>query len=378
VAAPFSILEPESRTAMPQPLNVALIGYGFAGKTFHAPLLTAIPGLSLAVVASSQPEKVHADLPGVRVVAGPEDAIRDPEIDLVVIASPNQTHEPLALAALEAGKHVVVDKPFTITLDEARRVVSAAQRHGRLVSVFQNRRWDSEFLAAQAVLASGRLGDVVSCDVHFDRFRPQVRDRWREQPQPGGGIWYDLGPHLADQALCLFGLPRSVTARLAMQRHGAQATDWAHVMLDYGRLQVSLHASVLVASGSPRFRIHGTAGSWIKAATDPQEAQLLAGMRPGAEGWGRDPQPDSLHGEIPGQTAFAPGPGGDYRRYYEGVRDAILGAAAHPVTGAQAIAVMAVLETAIRSASLGRTLPLPLTPEELAAYSLDLPGLLGS
>jgi predicted dehydrogenase len=355
---------------MAEPLRVALIGYGFAGRVFHAPLLTHVPGLALTVVASRQWQLVKDALPGVTIVADPLAAITA-DVDLVVIASPNGTHVPLAMAALRAGRHVVVDKPFTITLAEAREVAALAEQHGRLLSVFQNRRWDSECLAAAAVLASGHLGDVVTAEAHFDRFRPEVRDRWREGPQAGGGLWYDLGPHLVDQMLHLFGLPQAVSGRLAIQRPGGQATDWAHVGLDYGRRQVIVHASMLNAAGSPRFQFHGTLGSWIKAAGDPQEAQLLAGIQPGSPGWGEDPERGILVDGQTGMRESLPRALGDYRTYYAGIRDAIKGLAPIPVTPAQAVAVMAVIETAIRSDEVGQVLPLPLTEAERSAWRHD-------
>ena len=350
------------------PLRAALIGYGYAGKTFHAPLLVAVPGWELACVASSRPDAVHADLPGMRIVADPLQAIAQDGIDLVVIATPNAQHAPLAEAALRAGKHVVVDKPFTLDLAEARRLRASARQAGRVLSVFHNRRWDSDFLGMQRLIDGGRLGQVVHFESHFDRFRPQVRDRWRERAQAGGGIWFDLGPHLADQALQLFGLPLDVHADITALRPGAQADDWAHVVLRYDRLRVVLHAGMLVAGGSARFTVHGTRGSAVKQSPDRQEAQLLAGMRPGDPGWGVDDDPLQLFsGAGPAETVASAA--GDQRRFYAGLRDAIHAGTPAPVTDAQALAVMAVLEAGIASSRNGCTAALLLTDEERDAFA---------
>src|SRR5262245_21043340 len=259
-------------------IHAALIGYGYAGRTFHAPLIHATPGLELSVISSSRAESVHADLPGVSVVRSPEDACAAPSVDFVVIATPNETHAAIAAMALRAGKHVVVDKPLATTLDEARQLASLAERMHRLLSVFQNRRWDGDFLALTDLLRRNALGAIAHVESHFDRYRPHVRDRWRERAGAGSGIWYDLAPHLADQAQQLFGLPDRVMASLAAQRTGAQSDDWAHVLLDYGRLRVILHASLLAAAPPPRFIVHGQSGSWIKHGLDGQERRLVAAL----------------------------------------------------------------------------------------------------
>ena len=348
--------------------RVALIGFGFVGKTFHAPLIQSVPGLQLALVSSRDRERVHQDLPEARVLADPEQAATDPEVDLVVIASPNDTHVPLATAALNAGKHVVVDKPFTITLAEARSLAKLAKQKQRLLSVFHNRRWDSEFLGAQAIVREGRLGQIVHFESHFDRFRPEVQNRWREVPTPGAGVWYDLGPHLIDQTLQLFGLPERVSAKLVKQRPDSQTDDWFHVLLDYGRLQAILHGSVLVAGGVPRMIIHGTAGSWVKYGLDVQEEQLKRGVVPGSRGWGEDPRPGLFYSGSGNDAVELPLPRGDQRQYYFAIRDALRNEASNPVTAEQAIAVMALLEAAIRSSNEGRALSLPLTDQERADY----------
>ena len=349
------------------PLRVGLIGYGYAGKTFHAPLVQATTGLALRAVASSDAAKVHRDLPQVDVMAEATQLIASADIDLVIIASPNATHASLASAALRAGKHVVVDKPFTLDVAEARALLTQAEQAGRLLSVFQNRRWDSDFLAVKQAIERGAVGTVRHFESHFDRYRPVVRARWREQAVPGAGIWYDLGPHLVDQALQLFGLPRQVVATLTIQRPGGEVPDWAHVLLDYGSTQVILHASMLVAGGSMRFIVHGDRGTLLKTGADRQESQLLAGMTPGAPGWGEDSdEMIVVEGENAAQRIGVPA--GDYRQYYAGIREAITDQAANPVPPIQALAVMAVLEAAIASNRERCASSLPLTPAECAAW----------
>ena len=342
-----------------QPLQVALIGYGFVGKAFHAPLINAVPGLELSVVASRDAAKVHADLPHAQVIADPLEAIRRPEVDLVVIASPNDTHAPLALAALEAGKHVVVDKPFTVTLSQAQALQQQAQQSGLLLSVFHNRRWDSDFLTLKALLNEGALGEVVYFESHFDRYRPQVRQRWREQGGVGSGIWYDLAPHLLDQALQLFGKPERLFVDLGELRPGAQAVDYFHALLSYGNRRVVLHASMLAAAESPRYVVHGTRGSYIKYGLDPQEDRLKAGERLPQADWGYDMRDGVVtlsRGDLLAEQPLLNIPG-NYPAYYAAVRDAIAGIGENPVPAADAIAVMALIELGLESARLQQALP---------------------
>jgi len=340
------------------PLNVALVGYGYVGKTFHAPLIAATPGLALRAVVSSDPAKVAADFPDARVVADLAEALADPAIDLVVIATPNALHAPQAIAALEAGKHVVVDKPFALSAAEARTMADAANVAGKLLTVFHNRRWDSDFLTVKRLIQDGTLGEVVQYESHFDRFRPIVRDRWRERAGPGAGAWMDLGPHLLDQALVLFGEPLAIAADIGTQRPGAGADDYFHVVLRYPTLRVILHGSLLTAASDLRLAVHGTGGSFVKHGLDPQEAQLKAGMVPGAPGWGRDSRHGVLttvendaqvHADVPPEPA-------DYRAFYAGVREAILHGAPSPVPIEEALRVMEFLALAQRASEVRREL----------------------
>jgi predicted dehydrogenase len=343
-------------------LNVALIGYGFAGKTLHAPLIRSVPGLTLSTVVSSKPVKVKQDLPDVSVVAAADEAFSDPAVQLVVIATPNDTHFDLARRALAAGKYVVVDKPWTITVAEALELSKLAETAGRLVSVFHCRRWDADFRTIRHIIASGELGDIVHFESHYDRYRPTVLPRWREMPGPGNGIWYDLGSHLVDQVLQLFGMPEAVYADLAVQRTNAAAVDYFHVLLRYARTRVVLHGSNLVTAPRPRFEVHGTAGSFVKYGMDTQEPALRRGELPGTPGWGEDPQDGTLTtwvGEGPQVRTVRTIPG-DYREYYQAILNAVRDDAPNPVTPGEALEVMRVLEAACRSSELRAEVPLGL------------------
>jgi predicted dehydrogenase len=343
---------------MQEPLNVALLGYGYAGRTFHAPLIASVPGLRLAAVGSSDPAKVRVDLPEADVGTVEEVLVR-PQVDVVVIATPNDTHVDFARRALETGKHVVVDKPFTLTLAEAHELALLAERTGRQLSVFHNRRWDGDFLTVQRLIAGGELGEIVHFEAHFDRYRPEVRQRWREAAVPGGGLWYDLGPHLVDQALRLFGPPAAVYGDLARQREGAEAVDYVHVLLRYPRPRVILHASMLVPGETPRFTLHGTLGSYVKYGLDTQEDALKRGEAPGGPGWGSDARAGALTTWRNGapRVRTVPTESGDYRAYYADLRDAVRGRGPNPVPVEEAVAVMAILELASESAAAGRELP---------------------
>ncbi len=345
---------------MPVDLQVALIGYGLAGRVFHAPLIQHTPGLTLHSVVSSRRDELRRHFTDVHVRAAPTEALEDPAVDAVVIATPNEQHAPLAIAALRAGKHVLVDKPFALDTAQAETVLRTAEEHARVVTVFQNRRFDADFLTLRQLLASATLGDIAECHSHFDRFRPHVRDRWRERDQPGGGLWYDLGPHLLDQMLQLFGWPEAITADLDCQR-GEGSTDYLHAVLHYARMRAIVHAGSLVAAAAPRFTVHGSKGSWIKHGLDVQEAQLAAGKAPGAPGWGLDPH-HGVHSafDAEGQlqhTTMDNLPG-DYRKLYSAFAAAINGQAPAEVTPQQAVQLMQLLDAGRLSARERRTIAL--------------------
>ncbi len=339
---------------MTKTLNVALLGYGMAGKVFHAPLIAATPGLTLRKVVTSRAAEVAERYPDATVTTDLAAALADPAIDLVVVATPDAVHAQHGHAALDAGKAVLIDKPFATTLDDARALADKAERSGQLLSVFHNRRWDSDFLTIRKLIADGALGEVTQFESRYDRFRPVVIDQWKEKA--GAGTWYGLGPHLVDQALQLFGMPLGVYADFAVQKDGGEAVDYCHVLLRYPRLRVILHACQLAPVNDLRFVVHGTGGSFVKHGLDPQEAALAAGTSPGGQGWGADPRPGALF-RVDGGSDFTSLPG-DYLAFYAALRDALNGAGDNPSNPADALATMTVMDVAMRSAEERRELSL--------------------
>jgi predicted dehydrogenase len=330
---------------MVRPIRIALVGYGLAGKVFHAPLIKATDGLALVTVVSRDVGKVRADLPDSEVAGDIGEVLQDDSIQLVVIATPDTLHADQALAALDAGKHVLIDKPFAPTLAEATKVAGRAAERGRILAIFHNRRWDADFLTIKRLIADEVLGEIVQFESHFDRLRPDVTDRWKDRRS--AGVWQDLGPHLVDQALQLFGMPNAIMADLGVQRLEGSAPDYAHVLLRYEKLRVILHMSHLTHSNGPRFVVHGTQGSYIKYGLDSQENQSKDGLLPHDPSWGVDTQAGLLvrvgeDGLV--QERAVKNERGNYLCFYENLRDAMLGCAVNPVPPEQALAVMNVLE----------------------------------
>lgn len=338
-------------------IGTGLIGYGTAGAFFHAPLIAAEPGLALRRVASSRRQAIEADHPGVNVDANPAALIGAEDIELVVIATPNRTHHPLAMQALAAGKHVVIDKPMALDPKEARELIAAAAKAGRMLSVFHNRRWDDDFLTLQDLLGRNALGEISYFESHFDRYRPAIKPGWREGDGEGTGVLFDLGSHLADQALHLFGMPEAVTADVLVQRPQAHVPDYFHVQLHYGRRRVILHCSTLAAAHGPRFIVHGERGSFTTQGLDGQEAMLHSGHRPGQAPWPPAARSGVLTAGDGMETAMALHPGA-YTRYYADVVRAIKDSVAPPVTGNEALDVMRVIQAAQSSAATARTIAL--------------------
>lgn len=343
---------------MHDPVKTALIGYGFAGRTIHAPLIRAANGLELVTIVSTRPGDVLADIPGMYVSPTLDAALNDLDIELIVIATPNDLHAPQAHAALDAGKHVVIDKPFALNDLEARDLIDHAQRAGRTLSVFHCRRWDSSHLTFKSV--RDRLGDIYQFILRYDRWRPVVRDRWRERAGPGSGIWYDLGSHLLDQALNLFGWPDWISADIAGQRPGASTDDYFHVVLGYGPLRVILHSSMMSASEGPSMEAQGSLGSFVKYGMDCQKDMFDARRTPGDKGWGHDPVKTQItlvtDGE-PGAPEFIDTLPGNYLAYYEDIARTLRDGAPNPVPAEDARKVMRLLDLGFQSAKEGRRLP---------------------
>jgi len=339
---------------MQQPINVGLIGFGMAGQVLHAPLIESVEGLYLYQVYARKPEQqeiLRQKYPQVQIVTDPQAIIQDPKIDLVVVATANAGHFPLTKDALLAGKHVVVEKPFTNTAAEANELIAIAKKQGKLLSVFHSARWHSDFLTVKEVLKSGELGRLVTYEVRYDRFRNYLRPgAWREEDLPGSGIFFDLGSHLIDQSLQLFGRPNAVFTTLRKMREGVKAVDDFELLLFYPELKVSLKGSMLVKEPTPRFALYGTAGAFVKPGVDPQEELLRAGKTPkDIANWGEEPEAiwGTLHsGE---KRIKIPSKKGNYPGYYENVRDAIWGREALAVLPEQAKDVIEILELGLKS-----------------------------
>ncbi|WP_228275031.1 oxidoreductase [Stakelama tenebrarum] len=331
-----------------------LIGFGLAGSAFHAPMIAAAEGLHLSAVATSRADAVKAAWPDAAVTT-PEALIADPAIDLVVIATPNDSHASLARAALEAGKHVVVDKPFVLDIRDGEQIIALAAEKGCLLSVYQNRRYDDDFLTLAHMLANDRVGEVSLFESRWDKLRTAIKPGWREQPGPGAGLLADLGPHLIDQALRLFGMPDALTADIAIQRPEARVDDYFELTLHYGAMRAILSASTLVARPRPRFALHGTAGSLFSHGLDPQEASLRAGLKPDTQGFAQ-------RAEHEASATLFTGDGdaievryfrGNYAAFYADMADAITKGHEPPVDPADALAVMRLIALARQSAKTG-------------------------
>ncbi|PRX95705.1 Gfo/Idh/MocA family oxidoreductase [Allonocardiopsis opalescens] len=342
-------------------LRVALVGYGKGGSVFHAPLIATTPGLRLAAVVTGDPgraARARADHPGVEVVPSAEELWRRAaEVDLVVITTPNRTHAPLAAAALAAGLPAVVDKPFATSAAAARELRDTAQRLGLMLTAYQNRRWDSDYLTVWRLVDEGELGRVVRFESRFERWRPEPGPSWRERggEDDGAGILFDLGSHLIDQALNLFGPVESVYAELDRRRPGMAVEDDAFVALRHrGGVRSHLSMSMLAAQGGPRFRVLGDRAAYTVDGLDGQEARLTAGERPGGPDWGVEPE--ERWGRIGADGALRPVPSerGDYPHFYAAVRDAVAEGEPAPVDLWDVVQGLEVIEAARRSAELGR------------------------
>jgi predicted dehydrogenase len=333
-------------------LRVALLGYGLAGAVFHAPLIDAVDGLQLsAIVIRNEERRRHAerDHPGAVLLDTDEQVWeRSHELDLVVVATPNRTHVSLAQAAVEAGLPVVVDKPLAASADAARGLVDEARRRGVMLTVFQNRRWDGDFLTVRRLVEQGALGRVLRMESRFDRWRPELAGGWRELPGPdeAGGLLYDLGSHLVDQALLLFGPVADVSAELDIRRPGARIDDDVFVALSHtSGVRSHLWMTALAAQPAARFRLLGDRAAYVKHGVDPQEALLRKGVRPGQPGWAEEPR--ESWGSLGAGDELRPvrTEPGAYQRFYEGVVQALRGGPP-PVDPADAVASLEVLEAA--------------------------------
>ncbi len=347
-------------------INVGLVGYGMGGRIFHAPLINYVPGLHLHSIRETRDERIaHARqyYPDVNIVPDALDIFSDPEIDLAVLAVPNKFHYELAMEALRQDKHVIVEKPFTVTSAEADKLIEEAEKRNKILSVYQNRRFDSDFLTVRRVLKNGKLGRLVEYEAHYDRFRNSLRpSTWKEEGTPGTGLLYDLGSHLIDQAQQLFGVPQAVTAFLDSQRDNSRIPDSFEVILHYNGVKVTLKSGMLVKAPLPKYILLGTHGAFVKYGEDVQEATLNEGKKSLSESdWGEEP-PENwgiLHYEKDGETIreSVESTPGNYAGFYENVRDAVQGGGELFVTPGQARNTIRIIELAQQSNNEKRTIP---------------------
>ncbi len=338
-------------------IHVGIIGYGFSATTFHIPFIKTSPQFELRAICSSRPEVVRNDLPEVETFESPEAMLDSGKIDLVIITSTNEHHYAMAKLCLEKGIHTVLEKPMVTSSAEATALIELTQTKSAIFSVFQNRRWDGDFLTVQSLLEEGDLGELRYVESRWDRFRPNTTQRWRERPGPGAGIWWDLGPHLVDQALTLFGIPNAVTARILTRRENALVDDYFHVMLHYPELEVLLHSCPFSAGPNIRFQLQGTSGSYIKTGLDPQEAQLKAGMLPTDPLFGLENEDRGfLHDGTSRKVVTTKK--GNYAEYFVRLASAIENNEEPPVTVFEAADAIRIIEQALISSKKGCTITL--------------------
>jgi predicted dehydrogenase len=343
-------------------VRAGLIGFGLAGQAFHAPVISGVRGMELACILERRGTKAREKYPEVRVARTLDELLEDKSIQLCVVATPNDSHFDYARACLLAGRDVVVDKPFAPTQKESEELVNLAAKHGRLITVYQDRRWDGDFQTLKKIIASGKLGTVVEFEARFDRFRPEPKaNAWRERADhPGAGVLFDLGPHVIDQALVLFGEPTSITASAFSQRKTSQVDDAFDVSLEYPQARAMARARILAYAPGPHLLVHGTKGSFVKYGMDPQEARLRGDNVPQGFDWGADWGEESE--EWWGTLSVVGEPSvkikterGDYRGFYENVRDAIEKKAPLEVTPEQALRTMRAVMLAHKSSREKRT-----------------------
>jgi scyllo-inositol 2-dehydrogenase (NADP+) len=340
-------------------MRAGLIGYGLAGRYFHGPLLRAA-GFEIGAVVTSRADEVRTTLPGTDVLASDDELFGRADIDLVIVATPTRSHVSQVHAALEAGKHVVVEKPFTASSQEAHELIAHAHETKRVLSVFHNRRWDNDFLTLQKLLREHKLGEIHGYHARWDRFRPAPSASWRNHPDPASGMLYDLGSHMIDQVLVLFGRPDWIQGDVFTQRAGALTEDGFEILMGKGKLRMTLGVSYLAADGGWRFRVHGTEASYLKAELDPQEAQSREGVK------AEDPQfgvePADLAGKIvygaSGRSEIVPSEKGSWVTFYRELYKCISAGAPNPVPAEQAAQVIELIEAVYRSSEEGRRITL--------------------
>lgn len=335
-------------------VNTAFAGYGPGGSIYNAPILSSVPGFVVRKILTSSPDNIKAanqNFPQARVVQEYAEILNDPDIDFVILVLPNHLHYTFTKEALEAGKHVLVEKPFTSHVKEANELIQLAHKNKLVLTVHHNRRWDSDFLTVKKIVENGLLGKVVEYEAHFDRFRNEVKAGWKENEEnSGSGILYDLGSHLIDQALTLFGLPREIFADIRMQREGATVPDAFELLLFYPNLKVTLKAGMLIKEKGPTYQVSGTKGTFIKYGADVQEEALKKGENPlNNENWGKEPK--ELWGKLNTveEERLVESERGNYPFLYRNIYNAVTSGEALAVTPQQARDVIRIIEAAHQS-----------------------------
>lgn len=346
-----------------QPINTAICSFGMSGWVFHAPFISTHPGFRFYAVWERSKNLAQEKYSEVKVYRTLEELLADDKVELVVVNTPNTTHYDFAKQALLAGKHVICEKPFTATVAEAEELIQIAAKQNKQLSVFQNRRYDSDYRTIKKVLEEKLLGDIVEAEFHFDRYKEELSPKQhKETPIPGTGCLYDLGSHLIDQALQLFGMPKAVFADIAVMRPVSKVDDYFELLLYYPVHRVRVKASYQVRKALPGYVIHGSKGSFIKPKTDMQEEQLQSGMLPTAEGYGTEPESEKglLHTEINGKVIkeYIPSLTGNYTGYYEGIYQAIRNNQTLPVTAEDGMKVIKIIEAAFQSSKERRVIDL--------------------
>ncbi len=332
-------------------INTALLSYGMSGEVFHAPLLHVHSEFRLKSILERNSGRSVIKYPYVQIEKDVHSIAYDPDIELVIINTPNVTHFPFAKMMIEAGKHVVLEKPMTTTFAEAQELIKLAKQHRRILTVFQNRRWDGDFLTVKKIVESNVLGDLVEFEARYDRYRPYIEENtWKENNDPGSGLLYNLGSHMIDQALVLFGEPQAVHTDCRIQRKGGKVIDFYNIFLDYKKLRVSLKSSYLVRQHGPRYVLHGHKGSFIKYGIDPQEQDLKDNLQPDGLNWGvEDPKNwGELNTEInglhyQGKVETVPG---NYLAFYDNLYQAVKNGKELAVKPEEAARVVQLIENA--------------------------------
>jgi scyllo-inositol 2-dehydrogenase (NADP+) len=332
-----------------------------SGEVFHAPLLEAHPGFVLNAVVQRKLPTITKRYPQVKVYKDVDEIVNDKAIELVVVNTPNETHYDYTHRLLEAGKHIIVEKPFTVTSEEAEKLIRFAKQKNRVLTVFQSRRWDGDFLTIRKVIDNKWLGKIVEFEAHYDRFRNYIEpNTWKEESKPGTGILYNLGSHMIDQVLVLFGMPKEVDARVGVQRPGGRVDDFYDIRMTYDGFHVIVKSSYLVRESGPRYMIHGTEGSFIQYGIDTQEQALKEGKTPGTPGWGSGPRdswgklnttPNGLHVESRVETLP-----GSYLLYYDNIFSAIREGKEIAVKPEESMRVIAVIEACYESNRLRKAI----------------------